>query len=197
MEQFWEIVITSTTLIGALTYLSKKLIEHSFKTREKEWELTIRTQFEKEVIEFKTSIEREALRYNTKVAGVFERQANVISELYSQLHDLEFSMGVAINQGKPGDDKYDNFKSCYFKLREYWGKNRILVPKNVDDEIDKLLKDAFWSVENYEAGERQFLGRDFNSGTDKKNEALILKKSIPVIMEKLRTSFRGMIGVED
>ncbi|MFY8352956.1 hypothetical protein AAEU29_20620 [Pseudoalteromonas sp. SSM20] len=197
MEKLLETLISSTLLIGAITFLSKKFIESYFKTREKESELTIKNQFDREIIEFKNSIEKESLRYNTKVAGVFERQANVISELYSQLYELEFRMNVAINHGTPWDEKYQKFKSCYFKLREFWGKNRILIPKNVDVEIEKLLKDAFWSVENYGAGERQFLGQDFEAGTEKKNEAKKLKESIPVIMEQLRSSFRCMIGVDD
>jgi hypothetical protein len=197
MEQLLETFITSTLLIGALTFLSKRLIESYFKTREKESEMMIKNQFDKDVIDFKNSIEKESLRYNIKVAGIFERQANVISELYSKLYSLEFSMNVAINQGAPWDESYQKFKICYFELREYWGRNRILIPQNVDGEIEKLLKDAFWSVENYGSGERQFLGRDFEPGTEKKKEALKLKESIPVIMEKLRSSFRCMIGVDD
>ncbi|OOE63076.1 hypothetical protein [Salinivibrio kushneri] len=197
MEQLLETLFTPALLIGALTFLSKRLIESYFKTREKESEMMIKNQFDKDVIEFKNSIEKESLRYNVKVAGIFERQANVVSELYSKLYNLESSMNVAINQGTPWDEKYEEFKTCYFKLRKYWGRNRILIPQNVDGEIENLLKDAFWSVENYGSGERQFLGRDFELGTEKKNEALKLKESIPVIMEQLRSSFRCMIGVDD
>ncbi|MDO6464910.1 hypothetical protein [Pseudoalteromonas carrageenovora] len=197
MDELLELIITPVALIAVFTYLGQKFIEHNFKSREKEYELTLKSQFDKEVIKFKSDVEKASLRFNTKVTGVFERQASAISEIYSQLYDLEYSMGIAINQGMPWDEKYEKFKACYFSFREYWGRNRILIPKDVDKAIEQLLKDAFWSVENYGAGEHQFLARNFEAGSKQKAQALELQKSIPIIMDNLRNSFRNTIGVTD
>ena len=197
MEKLLEAMFTSALVISAITYLSKKLIEHFFKTREKQYESSLKIKLDKEILTYKSEIERASHKFNVRVSGVYERQASVISEIYSQLSDLEYYMDVAINQGTPWDEKYDKFKSAYFSFRDYWRKHRILLPKDADIQIEALLKDAFWSVENYGSGELQFLSRDFDGGSAQKTLALELKKSIPDIMEKLRNSFRSYIGVSD
>ncbi|WGK83908.1 hypothetical protein PYE51_16055 [Vibrio aestuarianus] len=180
-----------------MTYLAKKAIEHVFKISEKNYETSTKASSERELATFKEDLGKATQKYNVKTSGVYEKQALVFTELYSQLSDLEFYMNVAINQGSPGDEKYTEFKTVYFELLTCWRRNRLLLPENIDILVKTLVHDAFWSVENYGSGERRFMSGDFDGGTRKKSEALELKESIPQILEQLTSEFRFHIGVTE
>ncbi|AXX59713.1 hypothetical protein J0J26_23075 [Vibrio vulnificus] len=167
------------------------------KLKEQSLLTDLKVQADIEVAVYRAKLEQESLRFNVKTSGVYEKQAEVLMELYSQLSDLEYLMNVAINQGKPWDEKYDKFKSIYFEVRTYWRRNRILLSDEIDHLIRALLSDAFLAVENYGSGESSFLRGDFEYSDTQKQKAEQLKQSIPQILELLVTDFRDKIGVTD
>ncbi|WP_318517429.1 hypothetical protein [Photobacterium leiognathi] len=192
-----DLVLTSGAITGCLVAVFKKYIDHQLKLKEQSLLSDLKVQADKEVAVYRAKLEQESLRFNVKTSGVYEKQAEVLTEIYSQLSDLEYLMNVAINQGKPWDEKYDQFKSTYFEVRTYWRRNRILLSDEIDHLIRALLSDAFWTVENYGSGESSFLRGDFEYADSQKEKAEQLKQSIPQILELLVTDFRDKIGVTD
>ncbi|MGL1040317.1 hypothetical protein ACSTDR_21235 [Vibrio vulnificus] len=192
-----NLVLTSGVMTGCLAAIFKKYIDHQLKLKEQSLLNDLKVQADKEVAVYKAKLEQESLRFNVKTSGVYEKQAEVLTEIYSQLSDLEYLMNVAINQGKPWDDKYDQFKSAYFEVRTYWRRNRILLSDEIDHLIRALLSDAFWAVESYGSGESSFLQGNFEYADTQKEKAEQLKQSIPQILELLVTDFRDKIGVTD
>ncbi|MBF4371012.1 hypothetical protein EAY04_23785, partial [Vibrio anguillarum] len=73
------------------------------KLKEQSLLTDLKVQADIEVAVYRAKLEQESLRFNVKTSGVYEKQAEVLMELYSQLSDLEYLMNVAINQGKPWD----------------------------------------------------------------------------------------------
>ncbi|HGZ6886467.1 TPA: hypothetical protein ACOLZ0_004690 [Vibrio parahaemolyticus] len=192
-----NLVLTSGVITGCLVAGFKKYIDHQLKLKEQSLLTDLKVQADKEVAVYKAKLEQESLRFNVKTSGVYEKQAEALTEIYSQLSDLEYLMNVAINQGKPWDEKYDQFKSTYFEVRTYWRRNRILLSDEIDHLIRALLSDAFWAVENYGSGESSFLRGDFEYADSQKEKAEQLKQSISQILELLVTDFRDKIGVTD
>ncbi len=192
-----NLLLTSGVITGCLATVFKKYIDHQLKLKEQSLLTDLKVQADIEVAVYRTKLEQESLRFNVKTSGVYEKQAEVLMEVYSQLSDLEYLMNVAINQGKPWDEKYDKFKSTYFEVRTYWRRNRILLSDEIDHLIRALLSDAFWAVENYGSGESSFLRGDFEYADTQKQKAEQLKQSIPQILELLVTDFRDKIGVMD
>ncbi|MGY5514660.1 hypothetical protein ACXHQ0_27255 [Vibrio antiquarius] len=192
-----DLVLTSGVITGCLVAVFKKYIDHQLKLKEQSLLTDLKVQAEKEVAVYRAKLEQESLRFNVKTSGVYEKQAEALTEIYSQLSDLEYLMSVAISQGKPWDEKYDQFKSTYFEVRTYWRRNRILLSDEIDHLIRALLSDAFWAVENYGSGESSFLRGDFEYADSQKKKAEQLKQSIPQILELLVTDFRNKIGVTD
>ncbi|MDP5252768.1 MULTISPECIES: hypothetical protein [unclassified Vibrio] len=197
MNEFINLFWQPTILVGALTYLAKKTIEHLFKVTEKNYETSAKAVSEKELSLFKTELGRATQKFNVKTSGVYERQALAFTELYSYVSDLDFYMNVVMNQGALGDENEKKFKSVYFELRTFWRRNRLLIPEDIDTLISALVNDAFWGVEKYNSGERRFISGDFDGGTSQKNEALELTKSIPQILNLLTIEFRRHIGVTE
>jgi hypothetical protein len=197
MTEILELLVTPALIVAAGSYLAKKFIEYQFHLKEKEYESSIKNSAYREIAVYKATMEQEALRFNVKTSGIYEKQALVFTQIYSRLSDLEFDMNIAIYQGTPWDKKYQKFKETYFELKVYWRRNRILLPSDIDRLISALVKDTFWRVENYGAGESRLMRGDFQGSDKHKNKAEDLNKSIPQIMEMLVDKFRDSIGVCD
>lgn len=195
--ELMNLVLTSGAITGCLAAVFKKYIDHQLKLKEQSLFTDLKVQADKEVAVYRAKLEQESLRFNVKTSGVYEKQAEVLTEIYSQLSDLEHLMNLAINQGRPWDEKYERFKSTYFEVRTYWRRNRILLSDEIDHLIRALLSDAFWAVEHHGSGESSFLQGDFECGKAQKRKAKQLKQSIPQILDLLVTDFRDKIGVTD
>lgn len=197
MEQLISNLFTSTIIMGGLTYLGKRVIDYWFKLKEKNYELSMKSIADKEIKLYKAELDRTLLRYNVKTSGVYEKQALVFTELYGMFADLESDADVAINQGIPWDEKYQQFKSTHIKLLKYWRRNRILLPDSIDVLIQALQRDTFWLVEHYGSGEARLRQGDDEGHKRQKQKAEKLKTTIPQIRSQLIIEFRNTIGVSD
>lgn len=197
MEQFISHIFTPTIIVGALTYLGKKVIDNWFQAKVNNYESSIKSIADKEIMLYKAELDKTSLRFNVKTSGVYEKQALVFTELYGMFADLEHDADVAINQGIPWDDKYQQFKSTHIKLLTYWRRNRILLPYNIDVLIQALQRDTFWLVEHYGSGESRLRQGDGDGHKEQKQKTEILKESIPQIKSRLIDEFRNTIGVSD
>lgn len=197
MEQLISHIFTPTIIVGALTYLGKKVIDNWFKAKEKNYESSIKSIADKEINLYKAELDKTSLRFNVKTSGVYEKQALVFTELYGMFADLEHDADVAINQGIPWDEKYQQFKSTHIKLLTYWRRNRILLPDSIDVLIQALQRDTFWLVEHYGSGESRLRQGDGEGHKEQKQKTESLKESIPQIRSQLIDEFRNTIGVSD
>ncbi|PMK93248.1 hypothetical protein BCT90_04420 [Vibrio lentus] len=167
------------------------------KLKEQSFLSNLKVQADKEVAVYKAKLEQESLRFNVKTSGVYEKQTEVLAEIYSELSDLEDLMNISINQGNPFDENHDKFKSKYFKIRTYWRRNRILLTDEIDLLIKTMLDDSFWAVDKHSSGESSFRLGDFDHAQTLKLQAKKLKESIPQILKILTSDFRDKVGVTD
>ncbi|MBF4444000.1 hypothetical protein EA908_29040, partial [Vibrio anguillarum] len=65
--------------------LLKKYIDHQLKLKEQSLLTDLKVQADIEVAVYRAKLEQESLRFNVKTSGVYEKQAEVLMELYSQL----------------------------------------------------------------------------------------------------------------
>lgn len=197
MEQIISYLFTPTIIVGALTYLGKKVIDNWFKAKEKSYESSIKSIADREISLYKAEIDKTSLRFSVKTSGVYEKQALVFTELYGMFADLEHDADVAINQGAPWDEKYQQFKNTHLRLLKYWRRNRILLPDSIDALIQTLQNDTFWLVEHYGSGESRLRQGDGDGHKEQKQKTESLKESIPQIRTQLIAEFRNTIGVSD
>ncbi|EII5814180.1 TPA: hypothetical protein GRI80_00070 [Vibrio parahaemolyticus] len=172
-------------------------MDNWFKAKEKNYESSIKSIADKEIAIYKTEIDKTSLRFNVKTSGVYEKQALVFTELYGMFADLEHDADVAINQGIPWDEKYQQFKNTHIKLLTYWRRNRILLPDSIDVLIQALQRDTFWLVEHYGSSESRLRQGDGEGHKEQKQKTESLKESIPQIRSQLIGEFRNTIGVSD
>lgn len=194
---FITLLLTSGAITGFLSFVFKKYIDHQLKLKEQVQMTDLKAKADREVAIYKAKLEQESLRFNVKTSGVYQKQADAITEIYNQLCDLEDQMNIAINTGVPWDEKYQKFESTYSVLRSFWRKNRILLSDKVDTLIRALLNDTFWAVQHYGSGESSILRGNFDSATVQKDKASELMQSIPQILEQLIIEFRDNIGVTE
>ena len=200
VKEISNLVVTPIVIVSAVTYLTKKFVESYFKYREKAFESTLKLHVEKEIHDYKTSVDNENLRFKTKIAGIYEKQAEIVIKTHQYLADLQRLMNNAINFGEPGSTEYKEFRATYLEFKIYYERNQLLLPKCTDAPIKAFLDDTFWSIEDYESGERRLAvgvsEETIDNAIEKKNKAVELSKSIPQIKDQLTVTFREKIGVE-
>ncbi|EMA2482228.1 hypothetical protein KW453_18330 [Vibrio fluvialis] len=172
-------------------------MDNWFKAKEKSYESSIKSIADREISLYKAEIDKTSLRFSVKTSGVYEKQALVFTELYGMFADLEHDADVAINQGAPWDEKYQQFKNTHLRLLKYWRRNRILLPDSIDALIQTLQNDTFWLVEHYGSGESRLRQGDGDGHKEQKQKTESLKESIPQIRTQLIAEFRNTIGVSD
>lgn len=201
IEKIAILFLAPATVIGAITYLSKQFIEGFFKSKQKEYELTLKNRLDTELHTYKEELENENLRFRVKVAGVYERQAEILIELYKRIEDVDCELFNVINYASGNSPIYEKFNNAFRELRTYYRKNKILLPETTDVLIEALINDAFWSAEGHKSAENRLTNTGvFTEGEiekifDKKREASELSKTVPQIKSELTNKLREIIGV--
>ncbi len=200
-EAIVVLIMAPASVLGVITFLAKHFIDSWFKSKQKEYELKLKNRLDTELHNHKENLENENLRYRVKVAGVYERQAEVLVELYTKIVDVDTELYNAINYATGNSPIYARFEAVYRELRLYYERNQILIPESIDSLIGALLNDAFWSFDGHRSAESRlantgyFVDGQLDEIFDKKKEASELAKTVPQIKKELTNSLREIIGV--
>lgn len=201
IEKIAILILAPTTIVAVITYLLKQFIEGFFKSKGKEYELTLKNRLDTELHNYKEELENENLRFRVKVAGVYERQAESLIELYKRIEDVDCELFNVINYASGNSPIYEDFNNAFRDLEIYYRQNKILLPETTDVLIEALLKDSFWSVEGHKNAENRLANTEIftNGEVDemfaKKREASELSKTVPQIKSELTNKLREIIGV--
>jgi len=89
-------------------------------------------------------LEQSINEHQIKFSRVFERQAEIISELYTQLQDLNERIDhlhayTQIDYKKQGSVKCTEFYAAVSKTEAFFRRSRIYFSKNLAGEIENFL----------------------------------------------------------
>ena len=192
----------SATLFLALAWLTRKLLSQLLaKDVEKfKSELQLRTNIE--LSEFKSTLELAAYEHQYRFGRLHEKRAEIISELYSAIFDLQKSVGDFIDSlpvSTPEHNKKnlltvwkaaDHFKAIY-------GRNRIYFNESVCFKIERLNASLSAPVSTLAAqmnlaGEQNWdsLGKIWLDAQGK------FDSEVPDIKNELENEFRMILGVQ-
>lgn len=137
-EGFWQIVITAivsnAVALAALGFLFKSLIGHFL---------------DKDINSYKAKLDAENLKLQIAYGGIFEKQANVILELYSKLLSLELG---ASSGSLATPEQWNNYRESIQSTVSFYHEQRVMIPQTLDAKVLETIQGAHGILANSTSG---------------------------------------------
>jgi len=194
------IVSANTIVLAILAFLAKSIITHWLNKDVAKFKIEVEQKAKESISSYQSELEKERIRLQVSYAGIFEKQANVIIELYKLL--VKFDDSVDFATYSDGDDDYKIFLDNWRSLVIHFEENRILIPESVDVFIENFHRNVFSGVDGYRRLERQ-INKQY--GNEEQREKLFDRQDkingeldkIPALKKELSNKLRGIIGITE
>jgi hypothetical protein len=128
-QEFCQIVVaavvSNSVALAALGFLFKSFVGHLL---------------DKDVSLYKSRLEMENLKLQISYGGIFEKQANVILDLYSRLLSLE----LGANPGSLATpDQWNHYREAIKSTVDFYHEQRVMLPQALDKKIQNTLDGAY------------------------------------------------------
>lgn len=137
-EGFLQVVVTAiisnTVALGAISFLFRSLIGHFL---------------DKDISSYKAQLEANNLKLQIAYGGIFEKQANVILELYSKLLSLELGANAG-NLRTP--EQWNDYKKSIQSTASFYHEQRVMIPQSLDEKVLETIKEAHGILANSSSG---------------------------------------------
>lgn len=186
-------------LLAALTYLTKSLIKHWLDKDVDKFKSRIEKEANLEIEKYKNQLDVERLRLQISYGGIFEKQATAILELYQQLLDLETAASDALHITGTNKERRVAFKEVWKEALKAYHVNRILIPQEIDTNLEQFLNTSYQSVSTYlikdEIRIERMTDEQFEKfSNDQDNAINMLQEKLPDIKLQLINAMRKTIG---
>lgn len=187
--------ISATTITFIIGYLGQKYIE---------------LVAQKKLEQAKNDLLMQAAEFQIKTSNLHSERFNVMKSLYSKLSELNDYVFILVIAGQGSKSEYeqvDKLYHLYYDLRIDFNKNKILFNKDlsilINDTISKIHSSLFDFKQIIETSDKLDNEFDFNKiryYQTRKREvwdraAKLIQKDVPILLEKLETEFREILGV--
>ena len=186
-------------LLAALTYLTKSLIKHWLDKDVDKFKSRIEKEANLEIEKYKNQLDIERLRLQISYGGIFEKQATAILELHQQLLDLETAASDALHNTGTNRERRVAFMEVWKEALKAYHENRILIPQEIDTNLEQFLNTSFQSVFTYlskdEIRIERMTDEQFEKfSNDQDNAINMLQEKLPDIKLQLINAMRKTIG---
>lgn len=117
-------IISNAVALGALGFLFKSIIKHFL---------------DKDIGSYKARLDAENLKLQIAYGGIFEKQANVILELYSKLLSLELGANSG-NLSTP--EQWNAYRDSIQTVSAFYHEQRVMIPQTLDGKALETIKKA-------------------------------------------------------
>ena len=186
-------------LLAALTYLTKSLIKHWLDKDVDKFKSSIEKEANLEIEKYKNQLDIERLRLQISYGGIFEKQATAILDLYQHLLDLETAASDALHNAGTNRERRVAFMEVWKQALKAYHENRILIPQEIDTNLEQFLNTSFQSVFTYlgkdEIRIERMTDEQFEQFSTEQDSAInTLQEKLPDIKLQLIDAMRKTIG---
>ncbi|MEI9864022.1 MAG: hypothetical protein WDN00_05615 [Limisphaerales bacterium] len=185
-------VVSSVVSSGLITFWIQKRIEKKNDAELATLTAKLSRDNELEITAFKSKLEIAAIERNIKLTNVFEKQADVIAEMFKQLVELKEAAEDCTDRK---EETERNFRILAFKFRRYFITKQLYVPFNSQKllaECTKTIHELTGIIKT--ADQAQQLGNNdihAHSMTQYFNRL----NNLPVMIEALEIDFKKLLGM--
>jgi hypothetical protein len=203
LEILLTTVAANTLVLVVLGFLFKSIINHFLSKDITQYKNNLEHEAKIEIDQFKSNLEKKNIRLQISYGGIFEKQANVIIEIYKYIVDFDNRIRSVLC---PTEDKiklYNEFKISYDILFNFYELNKVLLPDDLEANFEKLRRDIYIAVNKQMRIDSQLsksymlsdqdMEKLFNEN-DKAYETI--EHQLPQIKQDIINKFRSLIGVK-
>lgn len=217
MQIFWDEVQKSVALyslpILIVGYLVKSFINHlldkdisafkkSLENDATSFKQSLENTANLELEKYKSQLETERVRLQIAYGGIFEKQANAILDIYRGLLVVEDNTFQVIDSSSENIKKNRQlFVKSILAVMEIHALNRILLPEEIDNALNKFIKDMHSNVARYARIESQLQNQKSEDELQhlfiKQEEAeKVIEVELPKLKELLINNMRETLGIK-
>ena len=200
----WEAILgaiaANALVLGILGYLFKSILSHWLDKDVSKFKLEIEGDAKTTIANYQSELEKERIRLQISYGGIFEKQANVILELFTLSVEFEKQVQSATHTAVNKGQEYEQFIECWRNLVGFYEKHKILLPESIEEIFEKFSNGTFWSVEDYRRAEQRISRQNItNEQLDrlflKQDKALADLDQLPALKKELTSKLRSLVGV--
>jgi hypothetical protein len=201
LDSVWAAITANTLVLAVLGFLAKSLISQFLEKDVAKFKSNIEETAKSEIEKYKSELEIERIKLQIAYGGIFEKQADVITEIYKKIVDFENKVQSAIT---PTDDRakcFIDFIDSYRNLFEYYELNRVLLPPYIESHFEKLRKSMYLGVIQHKRAEDRLnkphllREKDFDKIFEQQDKAYEIIDRLPIMKQELTDELRSLIGV--
>lgn len=152
-EGLWQVIIaaivSNAVALGILGFLFKAIISHFL---------------DKDISSYRSKLDAENLKLQIAYGGIFEKQANVIIELYTKLLSLELGANPSALRTP---EEWNNYKDRISDVASFYHEQRVIIPQNLDEKVLETIKKAHSILANSTNGHTPFpFAEDFRNAKE-------------------------------
>lgn len=196
------IISANTIVLAILAFLAKSIVAHWLNKDVAKFKSDVEHAAKESFAIIQSDLEKERIRLQVSYSGIFEKQAETIVELFKLLTNFESNINHALYDKGDKEEDYKNFVESWRELFNFFRINRILLPKALDQLIDKFQSDIFFGVEHYRRLEKRLDRHYINQEQMDKifsQQDAVLKEldNIQKLKEELTRQLRLIIGISE
>jgi hypothetical protein len=201
LDSVWAAITANTLALAVLGFLAKSLISQFLEKDVAKFKSNLEETAKSEIEKYKSELEIERIKLQISYGGIFEKQANVITEIYKKIVDFEIKVQSAIT---PTDDRakcFIAFIDSYRNLFGYYELNRVLLPPHIESHFENLRKSMYMGVIRHKQAEDRLSKphllreKDFDKIFEQQDKAHEIIDSLPKMKQELTNELRSLIGV--
>jgi len=194
-------IAANTLVIAVLGFLARSIIQHFLSKDIETFKNNLESEAKRGIESFKSTLEKERIRLQISYGGIFEKQANVIIEMYKLILDFEYKIRAIMTPLADRKELYGAFIDSYRSLMRHYETNKILLPKEFEEDFEKFLKNMYMAVNQHKNVEDQLSHAyllqeaDFDKLFKQQDRAYEIIDKLPEIKRKLTDMLRSFLGV--
>jgi hypothetical protein len=193
----------NTLMVGVLAYLSKTILDSRQERDRLKFKAALELKASEQMDAFRSHLEIERLRLQISYGGIFQKQAEAILTLFKAMVDLERGINDAINFGMVTDDRqerYNRYRKPWAALRDTFQDVRILLPEELDSDIEAFMDKAYTGASGYLRADMQDFSRlseaELNKVFRQQDHAMtVVNNDVAALRDRLIKEMRRILGV--
>ena len=206
----------ATALLGLLSLLFTKLLELRIERSASEYRSAMERQNQMALagMQHENTKREEALRHELSLenqntgfayAKIYEKRMEVLDSLYKRMVEMHgqitYILDITTSKGDAGEEAMRTFYGKLHEFGNYYLLNKLYLPEETVELIEKLASTARYNVWKYAFAQRR---QDGYSGhptlmdkafADEDAARKAFKEDIPVIMENVEKHFRKALKI--
>lgn len=201
LEIILAAITANTLIVGVFAFLFKSIVNHRLDKDITTFKNNLEHQAELQLSNYQSRLEEERIKLQISYGGIFEKQAEIIIELFKMINKVEDSMREGIYAESNRSEEYRLFMDSWRGFSSYFETNKILLPESLEYSLEEFKSKVITNVFKFRSAEIQInrgnlTQKQFDKTFENRDDAEdMIQTIIPGLKKELTNKLRSLIGV--